>query len=210
MNISRRETKKQQAILNAIEGLLMSGRSYADLSVGEIAAAAGTSRSTFYLHFSDKSDVIGYLLDKLMAELIAVSDMASAERAWTSRDTLRKALVDFAEVYCRNVASLTAIAEVASRDKEINKRYFKMVERAAFVRKERMIAEQSTLKIREDLPEGVPVALTWMVERTISQYVTVKTKTAVLDDARAMKIIDGLTDVIWTTLYGCSTISSSR
>src|SRR5262249_45112671 len=45
-------------ILSALEELLSDGASFTELGVERIARAAGISRSTFYLYFADKTDLL--------------------------------------------------------------------------------------------------------------------------------------------------------
>lgn len=199
---TRRDTKKRDAILEAIKTLLLGGKTFAEISVGEITRVAGTSRSTFYLHFEDKADVIRDLIDDLIGELIAVTQSANDDIEHADRDDMRMALIALAQVYRNHVAFFSAISEVAGSNPQINDRYRKMIEQAAFVRQKRVSLEQKTGQIPKDLPAYVPLALTWMVERTISQNITAKTREIIVKDPKAMKVIDALTQVIWSSLYG--------
>lgn len=199
---TKRETRKRDAILEAIKTLLLEGRTFGEISVAEITKTAGTSRSTFYLHFEDKADVIKDLIEDLIGELIEVTDVANDDLASANKDTLRMALVGLAQVYRKHVAFFSAISEVAGSNPEINERYRTMIEQAAFVRRRRVVAEQKVGKVASDLPDYVSLALTWMVERTISQNITRKTHKIVARDKEAMKVIDALTHITWATLYG--------
>lgn len=198
----KRETKKRDAILEAIKQLLLEGKTFSEISVAEITQTAGTSRSTFYLHFEDKVDVIKDLIEDLVGELIEVTDVANDDVARANKDTLRMALVGLAQVYRKHVAFFSAISEVAGSDPEINGRYRSMIEQAAFVRRQRVVEEQKAGKVSRDLPDHVSLALTWMVERTISQNITRKTDRTITRDKEVMKVIDALTHIIWVTLYG--------
>lgn len=199
---SKRDTKKRDAILEAIKTLLLEGRTFGEISVAEITQTAGTSRSTFYLHFEDKVDVIKDLIEDLIGELIEVTDVANDDLAHASKDTLRMALVGLAQVYRKHVAFFSAISEVAGSNPQINERYREMIEQAAFVRRKRVIEEQKSGNISRDLPDYVSLALTWMVERTISQNITRKTDKTITRDKEAMKVIDALTHITWAILYG--------
>lgn len=201
---TRRDTKKREAILKAIKTLLLGGKTFAEISVGEITQVAGTSRSTFYLHFEDKTDVIRDLIDNLIGELIAVTEGDDDDVAHADKNDMRMGLIALAQVYRKHVAFFSAIAEVAGSNPEINERYRKMIEQAAFVRQNRVTLEQKTGQISKDLPAYVPLALTWMVERTISQNITAKTRETIVKDKKVMKVIDALTQVVWSSLYGNS------
>lgn len=198
---SNRDTKKRDAILESIKTLLLEGRSFGQISVAEISQQAGTSRSTFYLHFQDKVEVIKFLIEDLIGELIDVTDLANDDLARASKDTLRMAMVALAQVYRKHVAFFSAISEVAGSNPEINDLYCAMIERAAFVRQQRVVEEQASGNVSQDLPQQTSLALTWMVERTISRTITRKTKKTITQDPEAMAMIDALTQIIWSSLY---------
>src|SRR4051812_20626808 len=56
---SRRDRRDamQRRVLEATEQLVCEGVNFTELSVERLAGVAGISRSTFYVHFEDKSDL---------------------------------------------------------------------------------------------------------------------------------------------------------
>ena len=75
-----RRSALETRILSVIEELLRGGVTYTELSVEQIANAAGISRSTFYLYFRDKVDVLLRLSGSLKTERHAIAS------AWWPRD----------------------------------------------------------------------------------------------------------------------------
>lgn len=84
--IDRRSRRTRQALHQALIRLIVE-RGYDEITVGDIADAADTGRSTFYAHFTDKDDLLrsagGYLKRVLVAE-----HEAEAERSDRPEDRL--------------------------------------------------------------------------------------------------------------------------
>lgn len=66
---------RELAILETLERLLES-RSFADISVDDLAKGAGISRPTFYFYFSSKDAVLLTLVDRVIAEADRNADEA--------------------------------------------------------------------------------------------------------------------------------------
>ncbi|MFC9554976.1 TetR/AcrR family transcriptional regulator [Rhodococcus sp. NPDC056960] len=73
------------------KGLELFGtKGYAATTIDDIATAAGSTRTTFYLHFASKADVMSALLTKVDAILTAADDPTlTAVVASGSRDLIR-------------------------------------------------------------------------------------------------------------------------
>ena len=63
-------------LLVAVEKLLADGESFTEVSVERLVTEAGISRSTFYVYFEDKGDLLQALTADVMIEVI------DAARAW--------------------------------------------------------------------------------------------------------------------------------
>lgn len=91
--MSLRAAQKQMTyellLTNALE--LFGAKGYAATTIDDIATAAGATRTTFYLHFSSKADVMSALLTKVDAILTTADDPTlSAVVASGSRDLIRE------------------------------------------------------------------------------------------------------------------------
>src|SRR5689334_4756637 len=62
---TNRRAVVEAKILKATEQLLVGGASFTGLGVQRLAAEAGIPRSTFYLHFRDKTELLLRLIDTL-------------------------------------------------------------------------------------------------------------------------------------------------
>ncbi|WP_432132929.1 TetR/AcrR family transcriptional regulator [Streptomyces tendae] len=100
-------------MLAATQRLLVAGASFTALGVQHITAEAGVSRSSFYVHFRDKTD----LLTRLAARLLAPSfDASSAWRPSDGLDALTETFVRVLRLYREHFAVRRACAEVSAYD----------------------------------------------------------------------------------------------
>lgn len=93
---SLRERQKQQTreILLASALELFSARGYAATTIDEIAATAGTTRATYYLHFSSKADLMKALIDHADGILTAADHPPLAEVVASGRRDLVQQYLD--------------------------------------------------------------------------------------------------------------------
>ncbi|MFF2115234.1 TetR/AcrR family transcriptional regulator [Rhodococcus koreensis] len=91
--MSLRAAQKQMTYdLFLAKGLELFGtKGYVATTIDDIASAAGSTRTTFYLHFSSKADVMSALLTKVDAILTAADDPTlTAVVAAGSRDQIQE------------------------------------------------------------------------------------------------------------------------
>jgi TetR/AcrR family transcriptional regulator, ethionamide resistance regulator len=162
----RRRAAAERQILEAAEALLRE-RPYRDLTVDDVMAEAGQSRTAFYRYFRDRQDLVIRLLNDLGAELYEVA------AAWLvgTGDPLvegRKATAQLVGAWAQHGPLLRAISEAASHDEEVERAYRALVQvfiDAAAVRLERDVVTYgvSHADVRE-----TAIALCWMTERYLS------------------------------------------
>lgn len=85
-----REVTRQRLLSAAEEAFERDG--YSGTTVGNIAASANVSRATFYLHFTDKSDVLMALMGANLAETPDYWREVDAALVGGDRDVLRASL----------------------------------------------------------------------------------------------------------------------
>jgi AcrR family transcriptional regulator len=78
----RRRTASEHQILDATTALLQTGQRLPDIAVHDIIVAANVSRSTFYQHFSSKSDLAFRLAAPAMTDARTAADRWWREPAW--------------------------------------------------------------------------------------------------------------------------------
>jgi AcrR family transcriptional regulator len=193
---SSKDTKKRIAILDAVVRLVAGGAKFTELSVSDIVQAAGVSRSTFYLHFSDKTGLIELLIDKLEQDLMMAAGLASEVFSAASETSLRESLINLALYVRGNLRLFSAVREVAATDPAVERRYHGMICATVYQRHRTLADEKADGRVDPDTADFVPLALTWMVERTITQHVTEATREDIVSDPAAMAMIDGLAQVV--------------
>jgi TetR/AcrR family transcriptional regulator, ethionamide resistance regulator len=120
---TKHRVEREQArrrILDAAERLLRE-RPYRELSVEELMAEAGLSRTVFYRHFEDLPRLMLSLLEQVQSELAdAMKLTVEAPGDWEAFvDTLRGAV----EVWERHGPLMRAIIDASSYDEEIDVAY---------------------------------------------------------------------------------------
>jgi AcrR family transcriptional regulator len=150
----------------ALLRLLAEGKPFKDLTVDELARAAGLSRTAFYFYFPGKSEV-------LMATLGEVAEALYVEAArwWNAEgppeELVRVALQGIVEVFGRHSALLRTAHEVMTYDSEFaafyNDRVMSRFVSATAAQLRRDIAAG---RLRSGIePDAVAEVLVWMVER---------------------------------------------
>ncbi|MBC7274433.1 MAG: TetR/AcrR family transcriptional regulator [Streptomyces sp.] len=111
-----RRAALERRILSVIEDCLRGGVTYTELSVEQIAKAAGISRSTFYLYFRDKVDVLLRLSGSLKRESYEIAAAWKPTGADGGVDGLARTYELILRHYREHAALLAAISEVAAYD----------------------------------------------------------------------------------------------
>ncbi|WP_171116874.1 MULTISPECIES: TetR/AcrR family transcriptional regulator [Streptomyces] len=111
-----RRSALEKRILSVIDELLRDGVTYTELSVEQIAGAAGISRSTFYLYFRDKVDLLLRLSGSLKTESHAIAASWWPCRPGGGLDGLARTYELILRHYREHAALLSAINEVAAYD----------------------------------------------------------------------------------------------
>lgn len=117
-----RRALAELAVLDATRELLRGGAQFADLTVEQIAAAAGISRPAFYSHFVDK----GALLIRLV-EVVVEPIYERAERELAALpsgpDYADEALRTVTLLLVPEIALLRAVIQTAAADAEVGQRW---------------------------------------------------------------------------------------
>src|SRR2546421_3862867 len=106
-------------LLDAVERLLADGESFTEVSVERLVTEAELSRSTFYVYFEDKGDLLQALTADVMTEVI------DAARAWwelppdAQRADLEAAMRGIVSVYRGHMTLMVAVVEAASYDARV-------------------------------------------------------------------------------------------
>jgi AcrR family transcriptional regulator len=183
-------------LLEVVERLLDEGESFTEISVERMVSEAKMSRSTFYVYFEDKGD----LLQAWFGEI--TSELENAAREWWSlgpsatRPDLRNALEHIVKSYRPHTTLMAAVYDAAAYDAGVRQLVTAMMDdNIAGLRKHIRIGQKAG-SIDPDLPADQTAGwLTWMAERGLHQLV----RTA--SDAEVERLIDAYTSIVWNTLY---------
>ncbi|MEU8836317.1 TetR/AcrR family transcriptional regulator [Streptomyces sp. NBC_01550] len=113
---AHRRAELEKRILSVIEDRLRDGVTYTELSVEQIAQAAGISRSTFYLYFRDKVDVLLRLSGSLKIESSKIAASWKPTGPGGGVDGLAHTYELILRHYRKHAVLLAAINEVAAYD----------------------------------------------------------------------------------------------
>ena len=122
----RQDTRRQ--ILAAAERQLRE-RPFREMSVEALMAQTGLTRTAFYRHFDDVTDVVLRVLSEVGGELMEIAVRWSARAGPDLPSPALEALQAIVDFFVRQGPLVRAIAEAASSDEEIEAAYDRSLER---------------------------------------------------------------------------------
>jgi TetR/AcrR family transcriptional regulator, ethionamide resistance regulator len=193
---AERRDQMRARLLTAVETLLAEGESFTELPVERLVSLAGVSRSTFYVYFEDKGELIrGWL-----ADIIAELDVAA--RAWWSLDgsatwaDLRAALDQVVAVYRPHTTLMAAAFDAAAYDPGVREQVEAMMQRNIAGLRKHIKTGQAGGWVDESLLAAQTASwLQWMAERGLHRLI----REASDDELR--ELVDAYTSIVWNTLY---------
>lgn len=191
-----RRDEIRRLLLDVAEGLLDQGAAFGEIPVERLVSAAGLSRSTFYVYFEDKSD----LLVAWFGEI--THDLESAARQWwelgpdSTRDDLRVALAAIVKTYRPHTTLMAALYDEAPSDAGLRQLVTGMMDaNVAGLRKHIRAGQRAGFVDPTLLPAETAGWLTWMAERGLHRLVRGAS------DAEAERLVESYTSIVWNTLY---------
>jgi TetR/AcrR family transcriptional regulator, ethionamide resistance regulator len=189
---------REEAILLGAERLMLD-RSFASLSIEELASSAGLSRSAFYFYFSSKDDVLLALLDRVIREAderVAVlpSDFTSDPAgAW------RRTIGTFVEVFSSHRSVAVATLEARFHNSQVDELWSTSMTAWVGYASEAIAAERERgAAAPEGLdPKDLATALNLMNERVLSAALMGETPRISQSD-----VLDALTQIWLLSIYG--------
>lgn len=192
----QRRDEIRDRLLAVVQRMLDRGETFTELSVERLVSEAGISRSTFYVYFQDK----GELLRAWFAEI--ESELEDAAREWwaldggSTRNQLRCALSNVVKAYRPHTTLMAAMYDAAAYDAGVREMVTAMMDwNIAGLRKHIRAGQRAGFIDPDLLPEQTAAWLQWMAERGLHQLV--RTATA----PEAERLIDAYTAIVWNTLY---------
>lgn len=185
-----RGDEREQMILSAFEELLET-RSLHDVSVDDIARAAGLSRSAFYFYFASKEAVLLSLFERIIGEAQAARGDTPGALADDPSAGIREALRAFYEAFRSHRAVTLAGADAWASSADVRALWGRAMERWA--------AEATMLiegeRERGAAPPGLPArdlatSLLWMNERVL--HTTFARQQPAVDEADVLDVLVGI------------------
>jgi AcrR family transcriptional regulator len=136
--------------------------------VDEVMARTTLSRPSFYVYFRDRHHLAVRLVEGIGAELFEMSSRWLEGRG-DAREDVRAALEGIAAVYAGHGLMLSAIADAAGHDSEVEATYRGLILR---------FVDATTVRIEQDIASGytdtvdareTARALVWMSERYLNE-----------------------------------------
>jgi AcrR family transcriptional regulator len=188
----RREEARAHVLRSAID--LADEAPFRDLTVDEIARAAGLSRSAFYTHFRDKHDLLLTAVDEVAEQLYRMAD-----RWWHGTgppaERVRVAIDGVVSVWSDHANLLRVATEVSTYDDEVREMWLGIVERFITATADHIRSEQDAGLIPRTLNAGPTAeALVWMVERCC--YIQIAR-----GDRPPAEVVDAIAPVWTAALY---------
>lgn len=180
-------------IVTATDRLLSGGTPFIELSVEQICSEAGVARSSFYMHFRDKADLVIRLTESLLDRI------AAEARAWwepgTTRDQARAATRRLIAIYAEHGDLFAALTETAAYDADLRAVQEAMLDRYASPLADVIEAGKRDGSVR-DVPTAETVtALAWMVQGACFRMARHA------DEAALDRLAEALTSIVWHSLY---------
>jgi AcrR family transcriptional regulator len=192
---ARREELRDR-LLKTVEELLESGESFTEVSVERLVQAVGISRSTFYVYFEDKGDLLRAWFAGVRAEL------AQAVTEWwqidgdSTRDDLHAVLAHIVNVYHPHMRLVATLFDAAVYDPSVRSLTSEMMAAnvASLAAHIRVGQKQGFVDPSLEASE-VATWLVWMEERTFHTFMRDA------GGAALRRHIDAYTAIVWNTLY---------
>jgi len=195
-NRAKRRDEARARLLRVVEDMLDDGESFTELSVERLVQAAGMSRSTFYVYFEDKGDLLHAWFSEINQDMAAAAAPWWAIDAAPTRAQVREVLERIVKTYRPHTTLMAATYDAAAYDDSVRELVGKMMQTNIASLRKHITAGQKGGFIAPDLPPAQTAAwLTWMAERGLHQLV----RSA--GDAELGTLVDAYTAIVWNTLY---------
>lgn len=157
-------------MLDAVVRLMADGTPFTELPVQQIAEAADVPRSTFYLHFPDKGQLLLALAGQpVQAMMAAWTDWADANRYEPL--SMRLPVERILALYRSNLHMLAALHEVAAYDEEVAAFWHEQLQSVIDTHRDAIVAEQDAGHIHPEADaEQLALLIHSMLDRAISLH----------------------------------------
>jgi TetR/AcrR family transcriptional regulator, ethionamide resistance regulator len=196
--VSRPERRSMLSrhFVGIVEQLIANGATYADLSVESIITAGGIARSTFYVYFADKGDLLVAMAQDVIGDLVATGPAWWNLPVDASRADLHEALRVPIDSYRTHSTVLGIVAETAAYDPRVREQQQSLIDQVVESLARYITDAQSAGSADADLdPWRTAKWIIWMLERGLYQLA------GSADAEETGRQLEALTDIIWRVIY---------
>ncbi|EME22068.1 transcriptional regulator [Rhodococcus triatomae BKS 15-14] len=191
-----RRVEVTERVLSAVEELLEDGERYTEIPVTRIAERSGMSRTNFYQYFPNKSEVLVHVAE------VASAAFFDAPARWFADDAALDRGLPGVERVIREMVSgfrehwtvMRALGELAAYDSEVAEFWFGRINGFIEVAASQVDRWRDQGRVDPAVGSESVAAVTWMVERTVTQHVLHPNA-----DATDEGIVRALARTIWLT-----------
>jgi AcrR family transcriptional regulator len=204
-NRARRRDEVREQLLDVVQRLLAEGESYAEISVERLVSEAKISRSTFYVYFEDKGDLLVAMAQDVIGDLLADGASWWELPVGATREDLHKALRVPIDTYRKHRTILGTVAETAAYDPRVREQQRKLIDQVVTALTT-YIGDAQRAGVADVHVDAARTAqwLIWMIERGLYQLV------GAADNAEAECQLDALTEIVWRVIYLSGRTTSGR
>ncbi|GII56813.1 hypothetical protein Pth03_52020 [Planotetraspora thailandica] len=167
-----RRAAVEAEVVSAARRLLARGAGFTELGVQQIAEEAGVARSTFYLYFRNKSDLLLQLAGELKQRIYDLGASWTPTGPGGGLDGLAANYEAMVRFYRENAEVLAAIAETSAYDPEVRDYWEGQLARFAGRVAEVVAEEQRAGRTAGDFdPVTAGRVMVWGGERVIGRHV---------------------------------------
>jgi len=181
-------------VIAATERLLAYNESFMEIQIARIASEAGMARSTFYMHFRDRAELVqeimSLLLDDFEQEIAKVGQMG----ANPSPEKLRALIGDLVEVFHKHETLVIPLYAVVQQDSKLRLRY---EVRIAFIAAafEMLILAQPVERRRLGRPLDIARVIARLIEGTITREMPGA------NAERRARLAHTIADICWSAMF---------
>jgi AcrR family transcriptional regulator len=193
---ARRRDDARVRLLEIVQRLLEAGETFSEISVERLAAEAGMSRTTFYVYFEDKSDLLRAWFTDVTHELNEAAAGWWSLGPGASREDLRDALATIVDSYRPHATLMAATHDAVGYDAGARQLVVHTMDHYVSGLRRHIEAGQAVGFIDRSLPAAETAYwLQWMAERGLHQI------PLEADEHEIDRLIDAYTGIVWNALY---------
>ncbi len=190
--------RQRQAILDSLAELLVT-RPIGDLTVGEIASAAGVRRSGYYFYFESKYTALAVVTSEIWSELMDRVQLFSRAENETAADFVRRTSSAAVEVWHAHDAVLIASIQAIPLDEQIASMWRVWNERLARILTEQIRTDIETGLARPVSPD-VSVVVSTLLEMTLHMFY--KDRLDKCSEQQTQRMLDTVSSIWLASVWG--------